>query len=214
MDRQIIRERELAALSPSYRPWLHLLGPAVLGLAAIGLSLGTLGEPGPELLVIPAAWILANAAEWRIHKDLLHDPHTPIPWLYERHTLMHHRVFVEEDMALRSTREFALVLIPPLAVVLLCIVGCLPPLAVAAAGYPDAGRLWLATNVAYVLSYEWLHLLWHVPPDTRLGSLRLVRSLARLHASHHDPARMRTANFNVTLPLWDAVRGTWDRGDR
>lgn len=211
MTRDELRQHELDAMSTRYLPWLHLLGPTALGLAMVGGALATLGSLGAELLVIPAAWVLANAAEWRIHRDLLHKPNKLLPWLYERHTLMHHRVFVEQDMAIRSTREFGLVLIPPMAEVLLLVVGCLPPLAVAWAGYPDAARLWLVTNVAYVLSYEWLHLAWHLPPSSAIGSLGVVRTLARLHASHHHPKRMFTANFNVTLPMWDAVRGTWER---
>jgi sterol desaturase/sphingolipid hydroxylase (fatty acid hydroxylase superfamily) len=211
MNRDELRARELAALPRWYQPWAHLLGPTAFGVAGMAWALATLGPVGVELLVIPAAWVLANAAEWRIHRDLLHKRHPLIPWLYDRHTLMHHRVYVEDDMAIRSSREFGLVLIPPVAEVLLVVAASLPPLALMALGYPDAGRLWLLTNVGYVLSYEWLHLLWHVPPHTWLGSRPVVRRLARLHASHHHPKRMMRANFNVTLPMWDAVRGTWDR---
>lgn len=211
MDRETLRARELDALPRTYLPWLHLLGPTAVGLAMAAAALAGLGPVGAELLVVPAAWVLANAAEWRIHRDLLHKPSSLLPWLYERHTLMHHRVFVEQDMAIRSPREFGLVLIPPMAELLLLVVGSAPPLGLVALGYPDAGRLWLATNVAYVLSYEWLHLAWHLPPESVLGRIGLVRRLARLHASHHNPKRMTTANFNVTLPMWDAVRGTWER---
>jgi sterol desaturase/sphingolipid hydroxylase (fatty acid hydroxylase superfamily) len=60
----------------------------------------------------------------------------------------------------------------------------------------------------YVLSYEWLHLAYHLPQDTVLGRNPLVRVLARHHARHHDPRLMQKWNFNVTVPLWDWVRGT------
>ena len=32
--------------------------------------------------------------------------------------------------------------------------------------------------------------------------------LRRHHALHHDPKLMQKWNFNVSLPLWDLVRGT------
>jgi sterol desaturase/sphingolipid hydroxylase (fatty acid hydroxylase superfamily) len=35
-----------------------------------------------------------------------------------------------------------------------------------------------------------------------------VRILRRHHAIHHDPRLMQRYNFNVTVPLWDWVRGT------
>jgi sterol desaturase/sphingolipid hydroxylase (fatty acid hydroxylase superfamily) len=38
-----------------------------------------------------------------------------------------------------------------------------------------------------------------------------VRALRRHHAVHHDPELMQRWNFNVTVPLWDLVRGTIHR---
>ena len=60
----------------------------------------------------------------------------------------------------------------------------------------------------YVVSYEWMHLAWHLPEDTFIGSLGLVRGLRQHHAVHHDPRLMQKWNFNVTVPLWDLVRRT------
>jgi sterol desaturase/sphingolipid hydroxylase (fatty acid hydroxylase superfamily) len=59
-----------------------------------------------------------------------------------------------------------------------------------------------------VLSYEWLHLAYHLPPDGRIGRLRAVAVLRRHHATHHATHLMNRWNFNVTVPLWDWVRGT------
>ena len=67
---------------------------------------------------------------------------------------------------------------------------------------PDAG---------YVVVYEWLLLSYHLPADSFIGSLALIRFLRTTHAIHHDPRLMQRFNFNVTLPLWDLVRGTWVR---
>lgn len=210
--RQALRERELGKLGPGYRPWLHLLGPSSVALALALYAFATLEDvQGLEWLVIPATYLLANAAEWRIHRDLLHRRSRLFPWLYERHTLMHHHVFVQWDLSVRSRAEWGLVLIPPMAVVLLCVATLPLGAAIAALGAPDAARLFLITSVAYVISYEWLHLSYHLPEDSRVGSSRLVRWLRRHHAIHHHPSHMGTTNFNVTVPLWDTLRRTTRR---
>ena len=67
---------------------------------------------------------------------------------------------------------------------------------------------WVASVVLYVLTYEWLHLAYHLPADGAVGRLRATRWLRRHHQRHHHPPLMQRWNFNVTLPLWDHVRGT------
>ncbi len=76
-------------------------------------------------------------------------------------------------------------------------------------GRHDAAAVFVATGCAYVMSYEWLHLAYHQPPDSLVGRNRLISWLREHHANHHRPELMKNWNFNVTLPLWDYVRGTW-----
>ena len=64
----------------------------------------------------------------------------------------------------------------------------------------------------YVVSYEWLHLSFHLPATHFIARLGVVKKLKRHHATHHDPRLMQKWNFNVTVPLWDWVRGTIWRG--
>jgi sterol desaturase/sphingolipid hydroxylase (fatty acid hydroxylase superfamily) len=59
----------------------------------------------------------------------------------------------------------------------------------------------------FFLSYEWTHLAYHLP-DGRLGRLSLVRHLRELHRRHHDPRLMKRWNFNITVPVFDVIRGT------
>jgi len=80
---------------------------------------------------------------------------------------------------------------------------------------PNVALFWVAVSMGYVVSYEWLHLSYHLPADSRVGQSRLVRWLRRSHAMHHTPELMQKWNFNVTFPVWDWVRGsihssTWD----
>ena len=81
-------------------------------------------------------------------------------------------------------------------------------------GVLDVGETWTyaclyaATGIAYAVSYEWLHLSYHLPHDHPVGRSRLIRGLRRHHAIHHDPRLMQRWNLNVTVPLWDVVMRT------
>ena len=158
-------------------------------------------------------WLISNATEWRLHRDLLHKLKPWVKLAFERHTLEHHQLYFTDDMEIRSGRELRLVLLPPAAI-----------LGVFLLTLPLTALLWLAfgRNVAalfvisaqgYVLSYEWLHMCYHLPRESFVGRLWLVRKLGRHHAVHHAPERMNLWNMNVNFPLWDWVRGTIYRGD-
>ena len=122
-------------------------------------------------------------------------------------------IFVTEDMALRSSREFRLVLIPAWGVVVSFVSAIPIPAVFAAFGHWNLGVFLLVTTMLYVLSYEWLHLSFHLRPDSFIGRRKLIAILRRHHAIHHDPTLMQKWNFNVVVPLWDVVRGTVFRED-
>jgi len=110
-------------------------------------------------------------------------------------------------MAIRDRREFALVLLPWFGIV--AIFAMTAPVTVALWFFErNLACLFVATTMFYVLSYEWLHLSYHLPPSHPVGRLGLVQRLRRHHATHHHPPLMQKWNFNVTVPLWDWVRGT------
>lgn len=204
-----------------YNPWVHLGVTSIFGLSAIAAASTQLGALTWHHLVFGAVlFVAANAAEWRIHKSLLHVRSPLAPMLYDRHTPEHHVIFVTGDMEIRSTREFKLVLIPAYGIVL-AFAGLSPLIAAFWFGWPFAlgepasqhayAGVFTIVTMAYLVSYEWLHLVWHLPEDSALGRLGLVRALKRHHALHHDPRLMQRWNFNVTLPLWDVVRRTYYR---
>jgi sterol desaturase/sphingolipid hydroxylase (fatty acid hydroxylase superfamily) len=62
--------------------------------------------------------------------------------------------------------------------------------------------------MGYSVSYEWLHLSYHLPRESGIGRRGVIQRLRRHHAIHHDPRLMQRWNFNVTIPFWDWVRGT------
>jgi hypothetical protein len=201
-----------------YNPWVHLGTTTFFGLGMIGAAVALIQDlKWWQVAFGLALLVLSNAAEWRIHRDLLHKRSKLAPVLYDRHTPQHHMIYVTDDMAVRSRKEWRLVLLPSWGIIML-FVALLPAMALFWLGWPkplfapvdqhNIACVFAIVTMFYVVSYEWLHLSYHLAPETFVGSLWLVRVMRRHHATHHDPRLMQKWNFNVSLPLWDWVRGT------
>ncbi len=207
-SRDVFRDQAVAKIPARYSPIAHVAVPALVGLSLIAFAIANLhAVKWWEWLLVPFVYVLSNAVEHRAHKHTLHRRTRGMTILYDRHTPQHHRIFVAKDMSVRSRREWALVLLPWFGIV-----------AIAAMTAPITIALWfvernlaclfVATTMGYVLSYEWLHLAYHLSPSTFIGRLGFIRTLRRHHATHHHPPLMQKWNFNVTVPLWDWVRQT------
>lgn len=208
-SRAELRAELMSRVPRSYSPRLHLLLPALIGFGAAGLALSRVEDLRAwQLLLVPAFLVFGNAVEWWVHRRILHRRTRPVEVFYVRHTPQHHAVYVADDMAIRSLRELKLVLLPAYAILGILALTSPATVAFALLGQPNLAALWVASVVVYLLSYEWLHLAYHLPESSRLGRSRLVRRLRRHHQIHHAPHLMQRWNFNVTLPLWDRLRGT------
>lgn len=189
---------------------LHLaLTTTVTILAAIGAISQVHAVTLPELLVVPASFLVANGGEYWGHKNPMHHPWRGLGRVYRRHALTHHRFFTDAAMLGEDARDWHVTLFPP--VLLAFFFGAL--------GAPIAGLLfvlfganvgWLfvATVALYFLVYEWLHLAYHVAPTSWLHRLPGVAALAHHHRIHHDPRRMTRCNFNISFPVFDVLLGT------
>jgi sterol desaturase/sphingolipid hydroxylase (fatty acid hydroxylase superfamily) len=210
-DRDRVRQESLA-WAGWYSPALHLAITSLSGLVPVAIGVALLHDVHAwQIGFALGVFLLSNAVEWRAHRDMLHKRLPPFGELYERHTLRHHVIFVTEDMAMRERRELRLVLLPAWGLLAVAL-GVLPPLAaLLLLGQRNLAGLFLIVTMGYVLSYEWLHLAYHLPEQSFIGRLALVRVLRRHHAIHHHPKLMTRWNFNVSLPLWDLVRGTFCR---
>jgi len=209
--RDAVRAEVLARIPRWYSPWAHLAFPSLVGIGFITAAVCVLRNPTPrDLLVVPLVLVLSNFNEWRIHKHILHRRNWPLDALFWRHTPEHHVIFIRDDMAMRSAREFHLVLIPAYGI-LGIFVTLLPITAVLWWLSPNVAALWVASSMGYVVAYEWLHLAYHMPADSAVGRSRLVAWLRHHHAVHHTPELMQRWNFNVTVPLADWVLGTIHR---
>ncbi len=198
------RARLHDAIPEGYAPWLHLAG--TLSVGVVPLVVGTVLLRTPtwiEWLAVPITFVAANLFEHWAHKHLLHHRTKGAEILYDRHTPEHHMVFGYDDMAVRSWQELKLVLIPAFGVA--GIVSMMIPLAVGL-GYLlgwNVGLLFMMTAALYVVGYELSHLSYHLPPDSFIGKLGLVRVLREQHRRHHHPRLMQKWNFNVTIPFGD-----------
>jgi hypothetical protein len=210
--REKVRSAALAEIPWWYSPYGHLAATTGIGLVTLALSAWQLRAHhalrATDLLVVPIVCLLANYFEWRVHKYVLHRRFWPFEVIYDKHTPMHHMIYVEEDMALRSVKEFRLVLIPAAGVLGIVIAAAPVALAVGRFWSASAGWLFLLTASLFMVSYELLHLAYHAPKDSFIGRRRVIAKLRAHHAKHHDPRYMQRWNFNVTVPLFDWIMGT------
>ena len=212
---QAIRRELVSRIPRWYVPWVHLTGPSLVGLALVAAALARVQNPRLwELLFLVPILVLSNASEWALHRGVLHRRVRGLEFAFVRHTPQHHGAFDGASLAIREPKELKLVLLPAFGVFGMFL-GAIPPgLALGALVSPNLGALWIAATVGYVLLYEWLHLSYHLREDGPVGRLGVVRALRRHHAVHHMPEYMQKWNFNVTVPLWDWVRGTLLRPER
>ena len=192
-----------------YRPLPHLALPSLVGLAALVFAVTQIHAlRAIELLTIPVTVLVAFGFEWRVHKSVLHRRVPGLGVIYDRHELQHHVVFTSEDMPFRRPQELQLILMPAYAVLLIALINA--PLAYLASRFvaPNVGYIYLVTSMGFFLTYEWMHLAYHLPPSHPVGRIPLVARLREHHRRHHDPRLMRAWNFNVTVPVFDVVHGT------
>ena len=205
---------EVLERTPSwYNPWVHLAFPSLFGLSFIAVALGQLRDVAwYEWAFVPFVLALLNVNEWHIHRNILHRRTWPLEVLFWRHTPEHHLIFVRDDMAMRSSQEFRLVLIPAYGIVAIFVTTLPVTLALWTLVSHNLAALFVACSMGYVVSYEWLHLAYHLPATHPISRNRFITALRRQHAVHHTPELMQRWNFNVTVPFADWLLGTTYRG--
>ena len=207
--RNELRQKLLSEIPSWYNPYIHLAVPCTFGILTVIFAIYSIHQLNwLELLTIPLAYIFVNGVEWWAHKYLLHKRSPIAPVLYDQHTPRHHMVYVTEDMAMRHVNEMRLTLIPAYGVMLIVLVSSPLTLLLYYLVSHNVGFIFLATVVSYAVSYELLHLSYHLPLDHPIGKLSIIKKLKHHHAVHHNPRIMQNWNMNVTVPLWDFILGT------
>jgi hypothetical protein len=185
---------------------LHMILPS--GTALIGFVLSI-------LLMTQFSWWMPLAFagmffvffgfEWYFHKNILHQRFPFIESIYEKHELAHHLIFVDQDMAIRDKREIYYVLIPYLAFILAFTIVVFPVAFIIGWFSWNLAMLYLAAAFLFYLTYEWLHFAYHMPQTDGIPVFRLLK---KHHEIHHNTRNMKRYNFNVTVPVFDAIMGT------
>lgn len=205
------RDAILATIPRWYNPWLHLLATSGLGAGVVvAAALNLHAVQWWEWAIVPVVFLWANWFEWRVHKVILHRRFPGLGVIYEQHTPMHHGIYVTDDMEIRTWRELRLILIPAAGVAGIVVATLPPAYLIGRYVSENAGWMFLAVAGSYMTFYELTHLAYHLPRSNWVGRLPGVAFLRHHHARHHDPALMQKWNFNVSIPIFDAVyRTTW-----
>jgi len=154
-----------------------------------------------------AAFVFASFAEWSLHRFLMHQPLGFFSYPFERHALIHHRVFkADETYHLRREKDRELVPMAWWNGPLLIAVAQLPFLVVGIWigkwGIPFGAVL--AFSVYYG-TYEYLHWCMHLPKRRHVERSGIFFRLNGHHLLHH---RYMHKNYNVVFPLADLCFGT------
>lgn len=208
-SRNEFRAEMMRTIPRWYSPAVHLAFPAVAGLAIAALAASRIQDLRAwQLAFVPLFLFLANGIEWHAHRGILHRRVRFLEPMFVRHTPQHHALYVAGAMAITSLREVKFILLPGYGVLTILALTSPVPILLLWGGQPNLAALWIVSAVAYMLSYEWLHLAYHLPEGSFIGRLGIIRRLRRHHELHHAPQLMQRWNFNVTLPLWDHLKGT------
>lgn len=149
-----------------------------------------------------AGIVFSSFFEWTLHRFLMHQPFGPLTYPFERHALVHHRIFrADHTYHLRDEKDKHTI---PMAwwngPVLIAL--CQIPFLAAALVLHEWGVLVgsaLACSVYYGI-YEYLHWCMHLPRKRALERSGIFFRLNGHHVLHH---RYMNRNFNVVLPFAD-----------
>jgi Fatty acid hydroxylase superfamily len=161
-------------------------------------------------------WLLAGLAagpivssffEWAIHRYVMHRPVGKFRYPFEAHAIVHHQTF-KADETYHLVKEHDKETIPMAwwnGPVLIAI--CSSPVWIAALILGSAPLAWggIVSCGLYYLTYEYIHWCMHLPKQRRMEKGWWFRRLNGHHLLHH---RYMHKNFNVVMPLADALLGT------
>jgi hypothetical protein len=207
---QFRNEYRTTEVSESYSGKLHFAFTTIWCLALIGTCIYFIHQPTwKEILIIPISFLYINLAEYFGHKGPMHNRKKMLDKVFKRHTLQHHQFFTNQQMQCDSVQDFKMILFPPVLIIFFCFVFVVP---VSLLFYyfwsMNAALIFAATVFVYYLNYEYLHLAYHLPDEHFISKLPIIKSLKKLHQTHHNPQLMNSKNFNISYPIFDVVFGT------
>jgi hypothetical protein len=196
-----------------YNGWLHVFVIYVIGFTALSIYFGNVSNlRWWELLIVPVTFLFANFFEWWIHRFVMHRPSQIKAFraIYNRHTLMHHQFFTEQEMRFADHHDWRVTFFPPYALVTFTMMSIPPALILGWLISPNVGWLLISTTTSMYLIYEFMHFCCHVDDNWFVRNAPLVNTIRRHHTAHHNQSIMMERNMNLTFPVMDWLLGTSD----
>ncbi len=196
-----------------YNGWLHVFIIYTIGFVSLYVYLSNVRDAAwSEYLIIPVTFLGANFFEWWIHRFVMHRPSRikALRAIYNRHTLMHHQFFTEEEMRFADHNDWRVTFFPPYALVVFTLISIPGALALGYLVSANTGWLFIATTTSMYLIYEFMHFCCHVDDNWFVRHVPFVNTIRRHHAAHHNQSIMMERNMNLTFPIMDWLFGTSD----
>ena len=197
---EAVRQSYVDRIPEDYRWWAHCILQFTVGAIVFGAAVSRMKSW--HFMLMPLFLLIANLIEWYYHKNLMHHVMWGLRSIMIEHVGEHHSVFITGNMAVRSAKELHAVLLAPISM-FVAYGFMLIPAGIAYLIYRPVAYAWVAASALYLVSYELLHLIYHLPVN---GPFQWLR---KRHELHHDPRLMQKYNFNVTIPIWDVLLGTY-----
>lgn len=215
------REKYRKTTPASYTKLKHLLKLFMLTMSPIPLFIYLLIDVSitwQALLAIPIGIVFANFVEYASHRWPMHRKYKS-KWAtlaYRRHAGTHHAMFQFDDMNIEDPRDWYHVMMSPRPAIAFMFVVTVIVASLYALGAVAFAPVLGITLSVYFFSEELLHLLFHLESTWagRNPFTRMLRRLANLHHVHHETKLMRDVNFNICIPLFDVLFGTYVRNRR
>ena len=197
-----------------YNGWLHVFVIYVIGFTALSVYFGNISDlRWWEFGIVPVTFLFANFFEWWIHRYVMHRPSQIKAFraIYNRHTLMHHQFFTEQEMRFADHHDWRVTFFPPYALVTFTMMSILagdrPRLA-------DLAQCRLAADLDDDVDVPDLRVhAFLLPCRRQLVRAQRARSSTRIrrhHTAHHNQSIMMERNMNLTFPVMDWLFGTSD----
>ena len=164
----------------------------------------------PELASQGVAFMLTfvygSFFEWTLHRYFMHHRQKLVPFPFDLHALVHHRLFgPEETFHAKDEEMLQHVTFVPRDYLILLLINLPVFLGIEwLVGLPIALGASIAVLV-YLGAFDTLHWMFHVPQARFIEKARVFVWLKSHHRLHH---RYHTRNLNVVLPLADWVLRT------
>lgn len=208
---QKFRQTYRADIGPTYSGWLHMLFVLFVAVSVITYSLLQVESATLlQWLVFPLTMLTVNFAEYYAHRWLGHRKTKYGKLFYQRHTGDHHSFFLQDAMPFESVRDWRVVLFPSY-LILAFLFGLAIPGAwfLIQLGSENAAYIYVAAAISGYLFYEVMHFSYHLPDGSFVEKTPGWKQLRQLHVEHHRRELMGEKNFNITLPIFDLILGTY-----